>query len=123
MQHYLIYNIYICRFITEIEMSTICSLLVILQNQPLETLLVDNKVQQGDTLNSPILKPYEYSIDTFNPFDTSEYNVNKESCICYKTRFSGHVLVFSTCCNTGTGIAGKAVSGGALIAITILKTK
>ena len=26
----------------------------------------------------------------------------------------GHVLVFSICCNTGTGTAGKTVPGGAL---------
>ena len=35
-------------------------------------------------------------------------------CISRRMRFLGHLLVFSICCNTGTGIAGKAVPGGAL---------
>ena len=44
--------------------------------------------------------------------NTSKYNVNKD--ISHRMRFLGHVLVFSVCCNTGAGTAGKAVPGGAL---------
>ena len=40
--------VYVHGLNTEIEMSTICSLLVILQNQPLQTLLVSGPHIVGD---------------------------------------------------------------------------
>ena len=47
-QFHTLKHVRICGFKTEIEMSTICSLLVILQNQPLETLLVSGPQVVGN---------------------------------------------------------------------------
>ena len=54
-------------------------------------------------------------LSTFNPFDTSKYNVNKERRHQSQNEILGPCVgVLHLCCNTGTGTAGKAVPRGAL---------